>query len=430
MNRADQELIDALARNGTITVIGDEDQSIYTRLRHARPDGITLFHQTHTGTHDEALYQCRRCPSLVLHMANALIFHNHPQRPSTIQPTPTNSQGHVHIVQHNSIQDEVTTLAAFIDWYLGTHHNVKPGEVLVLCTRRPIGYAIRDELISLGRAAQSFFTEQCLDKQVAKEGYCLLTLLVRPDDRAALRAWLGIDHPTSRTSAYKHIWHCARDAGISPHQLLNDIIAGIATAPPRTDTLINRYQQLSVRMASLTGVTGTGLIDLLWPPVDPDCADIRGIALTIVNAVQTPAEILEQLIIAITQPELPSSMDDIVRVMSLHKSKGLTAKCVIVAGCVAGALPTFPSGLSSLERQQVLEEQRRLFYVAITRTTDTLVLSGAATVPQGQAKQMGIPFTKSFRGNAILQASPFLSEFGAQAPAALSGQRWRSKLGI
>ena len=57
LNRADQELIDLLARNGAITVIGDEDQSIYTRLRHARPEAITHFDQTHPGTRDVPLYQ-------------------------------------------------------------------------------------------------------------------------------------------------------------------------------------------------------------------------------------------------------------------------------------------------------------------------------------------------------------------------------------
>lgn len=233
LNRADQELIDALARNGTITVIGDEDQSIYTILRHARPEGIVEFHQTHPNTHDEALYECKRCPSWVLEMANSLILHNHPQHPSTIQPSPTNSPGDVYIVQHNSIQEEVTTLGAFIDWYLGNHPDVEPGEVLVLSTRRSIGYAIRDELVALGRRAQSFFAEQCLDKQIAREGYCLLTLLVRPDDLAALRAWLGIDHTSARTPAYKRIWQSSEAAGVSPRQFLDRIIAGTAQAPPR-----------------------------------------------------------------------------------------------------------------------------------------------------------------------------------------------------
>jgi DNA helicase-2/ATP-dependent DNA helicase PcrA len=430
LNRADQELIDVLARNGTLTVIGDEDQSIYTRLRHARPEGITQFDQTHANTHDEALSECKRCPTRVLEMANSLIFHNHPHRPSTIQSSTANGQGIVYIVQHNSIQDEVTTLGAFIDRYLNGHPDVKPGEVLFLVTRRVIGYRIRDELIALGRRARSFFTEQCLDRLVAQEGYCLLTLLVRPNDMAALRAWLGIDHTTARAPAYDRIWQSAQAKGVSPRQFIDDILAGQATAPLHTANLINRYKELSIRIAPLIGLAGTALIDLLWPPADPECADIRSIALTIANSVQAPADLLEELVNAIIQPELPNTQDDIIRVMSLHKSKGLTAKCVVVAGCVAGALPTLRSGLSTTERQQSMEEQRRLFYVAITRSTETLFLSSAATAPHGEAMQMGLTVTHARQGTAALQASPYWSELGPHAPHAISGQRWRSSLGF
>ena len=253
LNRADQELIDALSKNGTITIVGDEDQSIYTMLRHAHPDGIVEFHQTHSNTHDEALSECKRCPTRVLNMGNDLIFHNHPQRPSTIQASPSNGQGQVHIVQHNSIRDEITTLVAFIDWYLANHPTVQPGEILVLSTRRTIGYAIRDELISSGHMAQSFFTEQCLDQLVAKEGYCLLTLLVRPDDRTALRAWLGVDNKTCRSKAYKRICHAADTAGMTPRQLLDEIVASRLSAPLHSNSLINRYKELSTRLTPLIG---------------------------------------------------------------------------------------------------------------------------------------------------------------------------------
>ena len=76
LNRADQELVECLARKGSLTVIGDEDQSIYTFLRNARPEGIVNFHQTHTNTHDEVLYECKRCPHRVIEVANSLILHN------------------------------------------------------------------------------------------------------------------------------------------------------------------------------------------------------------------------------------------------------------------------------------------------------------------------------------------------------------------
>ena len=107
LNRADQELVESLARNGSLTVIGDEDQSIYTFLRHARPEGIVDFHKSHTNTHDQALSGCKRCPSRIIEMANSLILRNHPNVPSTIIPSPQNGIGRAYIVQHNSLQDEV-----------------------------------------------------------------------------------------------------------------------------------------------------------------------------------------------------------------------------------------------------------------------------------------------------------------------------------
>ena len=430
LNRADQCLIDSLAQNGTLTVAGDEDQSIYTSLRHARPEGISQFHQTHANTHDEPLYECKRCPSLPIQMANALILHNHPQRPSTICSAPGCGVGEVYIVQHNSVQDEVTSTAAFLDWYLTNRNDVKPADMLVLSTRRLIGYAIRDELVGLGRNAQSFFAEECLDKPSAKAGYCLLTLMVRPDDQPALRCWLGLGHNEWRSSAYQRMWQAAENAGISPRELLDGIVAGSMAMPPYTGDIVQRYRELVTAITPTKGASGSSLIDLLWPAGDSDCADVRGIALTIAASVQSPADMLDELVTTITQPELPSDRDDTIKVMSLHKSKGLTAKCVVVVGCVAGALPTVRPGLSSSAQQQSIEEKRRLFYVSITRTKQTLVLSSAASAPYRDAMQMGLTVAHHRGSDAVLQASQFMSELGVHAPGALSGNQWRSQLGF
>ena len=54
LNRADQELIDALAGTSSVTVVGDEDQSIYS-FRYAHPEGIVEYPLTHPQTHNELL---------------------------------------------------------------------------------------------------------------------------------------------------------------------------------------------------------------------------------------------------------------------------------------------------------------------------------------------------------------------------------------
>jgi len=430
LNKADQALIDALARNGTLTVVGDEDQSIYTSLRHARPESIIAFSQTHANTHDEPLSECKRCPNTVIQIANSLILHNHPQRPNTICASPACGPGEIYIVQHNTIQDETNAIPAFISWYLSNKTNAKPGDILVLSTRRLIGYAIKDELVRLGHNAQSFFTEECLDTQSARAGFCLLTLLANPNDAPSLRAWLGLGHNEWRSPAYQRIWQAAEEKDIDVRELLDRITSGSIPTPAYCSEIIQRYSDLLVSLSLLVGKSGTQLIDMLWPAGDANCADIRGIALAITDSTQSPKELLNELVATITQPELPGDRDDVIRVMSLHKSKGLTAKCVVVAGCVAGALPTVRANLSITEQQKEIEEQRRLFYVAITRTRDTLVISSASSSLYSDAMHMRLRVSRRVHNDAVLQASPFLSELGPQAPAALSGEQWRTRIGF
>jgi DNA helicase II / ATP-dependent DNA helicase PcrA len=430
LNRADQALIDALAQNKNLTIVGDEDQSIYTGLRYAQPDGIIQFHQTHQNTHDEPLHDCKRCPSLPINMANALILHNHAQRPSTLRPAAGCAVGDVYIVQHSSIQEEVTYTAAFLNWYLANNADIEPKDLLVLATRRRIGYAIRDELIRLGHTTQSFFSEECLKKPSAISGYCLLNLLVYPDDQAALRAWLGIGNDKKRSAAYKRIWQLAIAQSITSKQVLEKIVAGLIPAPAYTNDLVSKFQDLSIATTALTGLTGTALIDVLWPSTDIDCADIRAMALTIASSNPLPSDILEELVAAISQPELPDGSDNIIRIMSLHKSKGLTAKCVVVVGCVAGALPTVKSGLTAAASQKLIEEQRRLFYVAITRTRQTLVLSGACSSSFSDARHMGLSISRVQGSEVVLQSSQFMSELGPNTPRVLTGDQWRTQVGF
>ena len=78
LNRAEQAVIDLLGEGGDICIVGDDDQSIY-RFKFAHPAGIWDFQLTHEGTDDHEILECRRCPTRVVEMANALIAHNNDQ---------------------------------------------------------------------------------------------------------------------------------------------------------------------------------------------------------------------------------------------------------------------------------------------------------------------------------------------------------------
>jgi superfamily I DNA/RNA helicase len=208
LNRADQALIDAVSRNASVTVVGDEDQSIYS-FRFAHPEGIAEYPQTHAQTHDELLNECRRCPRTIVQIASALIEHNIRLEPKELNVHAQNGDGQVYIVQHNSIEEEISTLAAYIEWYLETHGAIPAGEVIVLANRRLIGNGIRDAVNNLAHqnnrawTAQSFYFEDALDTDRAEESFSLLTLLVNRDDRPALRHWLGAGAPSRAAHSSK-----------------------------------------------------------------------------------------------------------------------------------------------------------------------------------------------------------------------------------
>jgi DNA helicase-2/ATP-dependent DNA helicase PcrA len=64
--------------------------------------------------------------------------------------------------------------------------------------------------------------------------------------------------------------------------------------------------------------------------------------------------------------------DDAVSLMTLHNAKGLEFPVVFIAGIEDGLIPHF----HAIKDPEELEEERRLFYVGVTRAQDMLVMSG------------------------------------------------------
>ena len=190
LNAAEQEFVQLIAQNAQLTIIGDEDQSIYS-FKHAHPDGIAEFHLRHPDTADETLDLCRRCPTNIVEMANRLISNNQRRTNRALTPMAQNGNGEAHIVQWQSMEQEAQGLAEFIERHVRSGR-VNPGRLLVLAPRRQFGYAVRDALNARGVLAHSFFREEALDGDPTKLARCraqqaftLLTLAANPEDTHA-----------------------------------------------------------------------------------------------------------------------------------------------------------------------------------------------------------------------------------------------------
>ncbi len=419
LNKAEQALIDLLSEHGSNVVVGDEDQSIYS-FRHANPEGIRDFALTHDHTHDETLHLCRRCPRTVVRMADSLIRNNHAgsQPGDRLRPRDENPPGIVRIVQWPTLEAEIEGVARYAQHLVGDFA-VPLGEILILSPRRLIGYGIRDALRGVAIPTHSFYHEEALEPENAQEAFALLTLLVNQDDRVAQRFLLGLDSPTWRSGAYRKLRSHCEAVGCSPFDALQSFEEG-ATPPARINQLRERYRSIVERLAELEGLQGTALIISLFPENEAWAEPVREIASIEIEDADAPTDVFDKLRTAITQPEMPES-GDFVRVMSLHKSKGLTSRVVIIAGTVSGLIPFIDFDRTPAEQDALMHEQRRLFYVAITRPTERLLISSALHIDPAIAYRIGA----RVQANGRVYASQFLHELGQSAPAAIAGVAWR-----
>jgi superfamily I DNA/RNA helicase len=260
----------------------------------------------------------------------------------------------------------------------------------------------------------------------------LAKLFIDPEDRIALRWLLGFESNDFRTGAYARVRaHCER-TGITPWDAMCQLEAGDIRIA-HTNHLIARFRRIRAELDELRGPDGDDDISNLvrrWLPNSiQGLDDFRSLVLDLAPAATTPAELLTALNDAIATPEIPPDVTQ-VRIMSLHKSKGLSSPVVVIAGCIEGLLPAAPDPDKSPQEQQAdLEEQRRLLYVGLTRVKaapDTnqpgvLLLTYSRSMTLADAMQSGITPARVSYGDAFENASRFIRELGPSAPRPRAG---------
>jgi DNA helicase II / ATP-dependent DNA helicase PcrA len=425
LNRAEQEVLALLSDRADVCVVGDDDQSIYS-FKHAHPDGVRDWSIQNQGQ-DHAIADCRRCPTTVVSMANSLIAHNARRQARSMTAFAANGPGTIAIRQYVDPATEADAVATKITQLVAG--GVAPGDIIVLAQRATFGTPVFNRLRAAGVPAKSYFAEAPLDSHAAQRCYALLKLALNPEDRVAMRWLLGEGHDRWRTNEYIRVLDHCEQTGMSPNQVLAQIDAG-AIRISHTAGLLAAYRTITAEVLALQAV-GADLPAFLerWIPNPALMPLLHEAAITQAAVALDLQEFFSLLSHAINEPEVPMEVAE-VRVMSLHKSKGLSSPYVFIVGCIEGLLPGAPEqGAPPAEVVAKLEEDRRLFYVGITRVKAApatgrpgyLALTSAQTMDLGQAYGSGIVPVANRGRTAILNASRFIQELGPAAPAPVAG---------
>ena len=146
--------------------------------------------------------------------------------------------------------------------------------------------------------------------------------------------------------------------------------------------------------------------------------------MNILDEAEDLAHLANQVRYGVSQREVPLEAAE-VRVMSMHASKGLTADLVVLAGLIEGIIPRMDRRLPDDEQEAQRQEQRRLFFVAMTRTTNILVFSSYSELDTATAHRLQAAQGRWVRPGVVRTfASSFLGELGPECPQAVRGEAW------
>jgi superfamily I DNA/RNA helicase len=310
-------------------------------------------------------------------------------------------------------------------------HGTPAGDILVLAQSRAFGTPLYEALVAQGVRAKSYYAESELRRDDAQRAFALLKLFVNREDRVALRWLVGVSGNNWHAAGYQRVRGHCETTGISPWEALN-LLAGGMLRLPYTNAIVRSFREVVQALTDLEALPDLrAVVDQLFPDGQDSTRDIRELAIPILDTVAADDRqgFVRELSTAISQPEIPTEVED-VRIMSLHKSKGLSAPITIIAGCIQGLLPRpADDGSTPAERAQHLEEQRRLFYVGITRVKavpqdgkpGTLILTYSQRMPLRDTHKFNITPAQRRYGEAILHASQFIRELGPSAPVPIAG---------
>ena len=420
LNRVDQEVIDLLADQSLQTIVGDLDQSIYS-FRHAHPQGLTEF-SARQNIENVSMEISRRCPKTHLKVAQQIIRQNTvhaPSYPSALDSAPEGTIFNRRWRNHDEMIQGVISYVQFV-----VAQGIPPGKILIMAPARPIGQEVRRRLRELDIPAHSYFTEEALEDENSQRRVTVLALAADHQDRTALRCWLGDWKDHQNAVQYKGLREYCEANSISPWDALENFVSTGETEGLKVDRLLSCFADLKAKLEAIKDLTGEALINAVFPEEVEEDLEIRLQMLNEFDESNGVVELFEKFMSESAHPEMPTDVDH-VRIMSLHKSKGLTADAAAIIGCMEGLVPRhFNPAKSELTQAQFFEEQRRLFYVGLTRSRGYLLLAAYSEIDPSFARTYQMPTTRRGR-NVLSTASRFLNGLGQLIEPPSTDMTWQ-----
>ncbi|WP_289062597.1 UvrD-helicase domain-containing protein [uncultured Zobellia sp.] len=384
-NHSQYLIVKALAdRYHNICVVGDDAQSIYS-FRGANISNILNFQKDYDNVGMYRLEQNYRSTRNIVNAANSIIANNKEQLEKVVW-TSNDDGGSIKIHRSTTDAEEGRFVAGSI-WDHKMNEQLGNGEFAVLYRTNSQSRAIEDALRKRDIPYRIYGGLSFYQRKEIKDVLSYLRLVINPKDEEALKRIInfparGIGQTTldKLTVAANHYNRSIFEVIQNLDKINLKINAGTQRKLQDFTTMIQSFQimnettdafALAEHVAKKSGLLlefkkdgtpeGIGKMENIEELLNGIKDFVEG-QKEIADATGSISEFLEDVALA-TDLDNDKGDDDRVALMTIHLAKGLEFPYVYIVGMEEDL---FPSGMSMNTRSE-LEEERRLFYVALTR---------------------------------------------------------------
>jgi DNA helicase-2/ATP-dependent DNA helicase PcrA len=396
-NPSQYEIIKLLgAMNENVCVVGDDAQSIYS-FRGATIQNILQFQKDYDNVKVVKLEQNYRSTKSIIHVANEVIKNNKGQIPKDLWTE--NADGEkIRLVRTMTDNDEGKFIADTIQEQKLRNHFMNR-DFAILYRTNSQSRAFEEALRRMGIPYTMYGGVSFYARKEIKDIIAYLRLIINPNDEEALKR--VINYPTrgiGKTSVDRAILF-ANEQNISMWNVLEKasefgykggILEAIETFVLMIKSFTSMLQkqnayEVSVHVGKQTGIVKEMFNDKTTEGVQR-YENIQELLNSIKEWTESPdnedGELVDkslggylQQVTLLTDADEKDPDADTVKLMTIHAAKGLEFGCVFAVGLEE---MLFPNAMAINTREE-LEEERRLFYVVITRARKKLWISYANT---------------------------------------------------
>lgn len=401
-NFAQYEIVKLFAgQHENVCVVGDDAQSIYA-FRGATIANILNFQKDYPDLKVYKLEQNYRSTEHIVSAANSIIKHNKAQLSKNIW-TENKGGEKIKVFKTASDNDEARIVADTIfDQKMRNH--LKHSEFAILYRTNAQSRAFEEALRRLNIPYKIYGGLSFYQRKEVKDFISYLRLVVNPNDEEALKRVInypvrGIGNTTidrlivTANESDKSLWEI-----VEQPELMNDTQGRAKTAIKNFAMMIKSFRAMlptknAYEIAEYIGKQ-TGLIEDLYKDKTVEGISrfeniqelLNGIKeYTVTEKPQyeedevTPendlAAYLQQISLLTDSDNEKVDDKEKVKLMTIHAAKGLEFASVFIVGLEENLFPS----IMAMNSREELEEERRLFYVAVTRSKRFLTLSYALT---------------------------------------------------